>query len=372
MANVRRYIFRKKENNPAEYRKFSERINRLLEDYRKEKIEYRKLLAEIAKLGKELKGDVAVVDPRLDTEAKRSLCDNLGGNADLALKVFEAVGASAKPGFRRNAIRRRKVELAIEDALQGTDFNPLAVYQIVEHQSEFDADSYMKATSALDSGAVAWIGRVGNNSYYKGFADLGGHDLSVRVQTGRKFGLANTTLENGGLKIIQGGQFTTTNKVVATNNVLVSAGCAMDIGGSFAVSNYTHNTAHKDTNNGASDVDVYGTFTPHSSGCFHGSTMHDGSIIDLSGLSASLNAIAPFKASTTGAKTLHFAPGATVGVRVGGRKKLHSTPLITWTASEKPDPSVKFVRADADRKYSLVVKDDGLYYVGQGLIISFF
>ena len=142
-ANVRRYIFRKKETNPAEYRKFSERINRLLEDYRKEKIEYRKLLVEIAKMGKELKGDSAVADPRLDTEAKRSLCDNLGGDADLALKVFEAVGASAKPGFRRNAIRRRKVEMAIEDALQGTDFNPLAVYQIVEHQSEFDADSYM-------------------------------------------------------------------------------------------------------------------------------------------------------------------------------------------------------------------------------------
>lgn len=143
VANVRRYIFRKKETNPAEYRKFSERINRLLEDYRKEKIEYRKLLAEIAKMGKELKGDSTAADPRLDTEAKRSLCDNLGGDADLALKVFEAVGASAKPGFRRNAIRRRKVEMAIEDALQGTDFNPLAVYQIVEHQSEFDADSYM-------------------------------------------------------------------------------------------------------------------------------------------------------------------------------------------------------------------------------------
>ena len=142
-ANVRRYIFRKKETNPAEYRKFSERINRLLEDYRKEKIEYGKLLAEIAKMGKELKGDSAVADPRLDTEAKRSLCDNLGGNADLALKVFEAVSASAKPGFRRNAIRRRKVEMAIEDALQGTDFNPLTVYQIVEHQGEFDADSYM-------------------------------------------------------------------------------------------------------------------------------------------------------------------------------------------------------------------------------------
>ena len=143
VANVRRYIFRKKETNPAEYDKFSERINRLLEDYRKEKIEYGKLLAEIAKMARELKDGKAAVDPRLDSEAKRNLCDNLGGDVELALKVYGAVDANAKPGFRKNAIRRRKVERAIEDALQGTDFNPLKVYELVERQGEFDSDSYM-------------------------------------------------------------------------------------------------------------------------------------------------------------------------------------------------------------------------------------
>ncbi|MBQ9430562.1 MAG: DEAD/DEAH box helicase family protein [Kiritimatiellae bacterium] len=143
VANVRRYIFRKKETNPAEYDKFSERINRLLEDYRKEKIEYGKLLAEIARMARELKDGKAAVDPRLDSEAKRNLCDNLGGDVELALKVYGAVDANAKPGFRKNAIRRRKVERAIEDALQGTDFSPLKVYELVERQSEFDSDSYM-------------------------------------------------------------------------------------------------------------------------------------------------------------------------------------------------------------------------------------
>ena len=62
---------------------------------------------------------------------------------ELALKVYEAVEASAKPGFRKNSIRRLKVERAIEDALQGTDFNPLRVYELVERQREFDSDSYM-------------------------------------------------------------------------------------------------------------------------------------------------------------------------------------------------------------------------------------
>ena len=143
VANVRRYIFRKKETNPAEYDKFSERINRLLEDYRKEKIEYGKLLAEIARMARELKDGKTAIDPRLDSEAKRNLCDNLGGDVELALKVYEAVDANAKPGFRKNAIRRRKVERAIEDALQGTDYNPLKVYELVERQGEFDSDSYM-------------------------------------------------------------------------------------------------------------------------------------------------------------------------------------------------------------------------------------
>jgi type I restriction enzyme R subunit len=143
VANVRRYIFRKKETNPAEYDKFSERINRLLEDYRKEKIEYGKLLAEIARMARELKDGKTAIDPRLDSEAKRNLCNNLGGDVELALKVYEAVDANAKPGFRKNAIRRRKVERAIEDALQGTDYNPLKVYELVERQGEFDSDSYM-------------------------------------------------------------------------------------------------------------------------------------------------------------------------------------------------------------------------------------
>ena len=49
-ANVRRYVFRKRETNPAEFRKFSERINRLLADYLQEKIEYKKFLADMVKL----------------------------------------------------------------------------------------------------------------------------------------------------------------------------------------------------------------------------------------------------------------------------------------------------------------------------------
>ena len=140
-ANVRRYVFRKRETNPAEFRKFSERINRLLADYLQEKIEYKKFLADMVKLCEELKAERESRDPRIDTEAKKNLLDNLGGDVELALKVYDAVVASVKPGFRTNSVRRKKVEHALAVALEGTDYNASEMYRIVERQTEFDGES---------------------------------------------------------------------------------------------------------------------------------------------------------------------------------------------------------------------------------------
>lgn len=141
VANVRRYVFRKRETNPAEFRKFSERINRLLADYLQERIEYRKFLENMMKLCEELKAEKESRDPRIDTEAKKNLLDNLGGDVELALKVYEAVVASVKPGFRTNAVRRKKVEHALVIALVDTDYKPSEIYRIVERQAEFDGES---------------------------------------------------------------------------------------------------------------------------------------------------------------------------------------------------------------------------------------
>ena len=44
--NVRRVINRKRDTNPEEYRKFSEKIDRLLEEYQQSKIEYKELLKQ--------------------------------------------------------------------------------------------------------------------------------------------------------------------------------------------------------------------------------------------------------------------------------------------------------------------------------------
>ena len=50
---------------------------------------------------------------------------------------------------------------------------------------------------------------------------------------------------------------------------------------------------------------------------------------------------------------MHFAQGATIGVKLGGRRVPRNTPVISWTAATAPDATVKFIRADEGRNYSL-------------------
>lgn len=119
-SNTRRVINRKRETNPEEYRYFSEKINRLLEEYQQGTIEYKEYLKGIVELCKEMKNRNAR-DPRIDTDLKQALYDNLGKNVELALSVYKAVEESAKIGFRENPQRKLKVKRAIESALERED-----------------------------------------------------------------------------------------------------------------------------------------------------------------------------------------------------------------------------------------------------------
>ena len=145
VSNTRRVINRKRETNPEEYRYFSEKINRLLEEYQQGTLEYKDLLKGIAELCKEMKQRNAK-DPRIDTELKQALYDNLDKNVELALSVYKAVAENAKIGFRENPQRRLKVKRAIEYALEfedaedngfgGMAAEPMRRYNVPEYDAE--------------------------------------------------------------------------------------------------------------------------------------------------------------------------------------------------------------------------------------------
>ena len=137
-ANVRRVINRKREQNPEEYRKFSERINRLLEELRQGTIEYKEFLKRIKQLGELLRQGQQDGDPRLDNAAKRDLCDNLGGNVELAIGVYGVAKQWAFPHWRTVPMIRKQLTKKIQAKLTGTEFKATDIVHIIEaHTTEF-------------------------------------------------------------------------------------------------------------------------------------------------------------------------------------------------------------------------------------------
>lgn len=136
VSNTRRVINRKRETNPEEYRYFSEKIDRLLEEYQQKTLEYKDLLKQIVELSKEMRSHGAT-DPRINTELKQALFDNLNKDTELALKVYTVIEANAQIGFRENPMRKKKLKRAVEAALSGTGHDAEKVMKIVIANNEF-------------------------------------------------------------------------------------------------------------------------------------------------------------------------------------------------------------------------------------------
>lgn len=136
-ANVRRVINRKREQNPEEYERFSARINRLLEDLRQGTIEYKEFLREIKQMGEQLRQGQQG-DPRLDNAAKRDLCDNLGGNVELTLRIYCVAKQWALPHWRTVGMIRMQLLRKIQSELCGEPYDAQTIVNIINaHSIEF-------------------------------------------------------------------------------------------------------------------------------------------------------------------------------------------------------------------------------------------
>ena len=108
-----------------------------MEELRQGVIEYKEFLKQIKKIGEELRQG-NIMDARLDTAAKRNLCDNLGGNIELTLKVYAIAKQFAQPRFRQNKQIKKQLLRQIEKVLNGEDFEAENVLGIITaHTIEF-------------------------------------------------------------------------------------------------------------------------------------------------------------------------------------------------------------------------------------------
>ncbi len=139
--NVRKLIIDEQPINPKYYEKMSELLDALIKQRKQDAIEYQKYLQEIVELTKQAKnGPGGASYPKaLNTQAKRALYDNLGKDEAVALAVDAAVRENKQDDWRSNAVKVKKVMLAIKHALedQESQAEVKAVLELVKNQNDY-------------------------------------------------------------------------------------------------------------------------------------------------------------------------------------------------------------------------------------------
>lgn len=117
-ANVRKYVVRKRNANPAYYDNLSERLNKILEEMKQQTIEYKEGLRQLIELIRQMKEQTASYPDEVNTAGKKALYDNLDKDETLALTVYDIVKANAEQGFRDAGFagnaKRRKIKQKLE------------------------------------------------------------------------------------------------------------------------------------------------------------------------------------------------------------------------------------------------------------------
>jgi type I restriction enzyme, R subunit len=137
--NVRRLIIDEQPINPKYYERMSQLLDALIAQRRQAAIDYRKYLEEVVELARQVTNPATgQVYPRsLDTPARRALFDNLDHDEPLALAVHAAVLTSRQDDWRSNAVKVRRVKLAIKAVLGDDESQVDRVLQLAINQHEY-------------------------------------------------------------------------------------------------------------------------------------------------------------------------------------------------------------------------------------------
>jgi type I restriction enzyme R subunit len=157
--NVRRLIIDEMAVNPKYYEKMSELLDSLIEQRRREALDYRAYLGRIVELTRQVsKPESQTPYPAaINTGALRALYDNLevdvtpvgepsthyrfdrasGARETLAVTLDQAIRAVKKADWRGNRFKEREVRNAIRDKLGEDDERIEQIFEIVKAQREY-------------------------------------------------------------------------------------------------------------------------------------------------------------------------------------------------------------------------------------------
>jgi type I restriction enzyme, R subunit len=142
--NVRRLIIEEKPTNPKYYERMSFLLDELIIDRKKKAIDYANYLKKIAELIKKVRDTGKTKYPdSIETNAMRSLYDNLDNDENIAVSVHKNILKSKQDGWKGNKMKEKKIRIGIKKALSKYDLNDdenvEKVFKIAEAQSEYQS-----------------------------------------------------------------------------------------------------------------------------------------------------------------------------------------------------------------------------------------
>ena len=142
--NVRRLIIDEMAVNPRYYERMSELLDALIEQRRKQALEYREYLRKIVELTRQTarRSEQSAYPPDIDTPARQALYDNLGRDSTLTARLDDKIRSVKKADWRGNRFKEREVRKAIEYVLEteGREAeipDVETVFELVKNQNDY-------------------------------------------------------------------------------------------------------------------------------------------------------------------------------------------------------------------------------------------
>lgn len=137
--NVRKLIIDETAVNPKYYEKMSELLDALIQERKRQALDYKLYLAKIVELTKKVANPEtqSTYPVSINRPALRALYDNLDENEELATNVDAAILNVKKAGWRGNRFKEREVRLAIKEVLGDDDTLVNTVFELVMNQRDY-------------------------------------------------------------------------------------------------------------------------------------------------------------------------------------------------------------------------------------------
>ena len=140
--NVRKLIIEQKPTNPRFYEKMSVLLNELIKERKQSAISYANYLKKIVELVRSAKNAGATNYPEsIDTNALRSLYDNLENKKDRAIYIHKNILKSKQDDWKGNKIKEKQVKYSIRKALAKFDISEESeverIFKLAVNQDEY-------------------------------------------------------------------------------------------------------------------------------------------------------------------------------------------------------------------------------------------